>query len=288
MGRSRDNTMPSENKADIVETVQKPGEATETAGEAVEQAREAEKKPAKSARRKGGRKRKTEEKARILGPVTDQSGNCKSKYRGRGRCNKFINLPNAMRLEGERLLEEGATFEETTEWINEHHAPEKAGESQGVTLAAVTDYFRSNFEMQRRRVRYMQKMAQELKKALKGKADSAMSELAEAVFFTGVMGLNRDTAEFSVKDAKRDHLAAQALRDREQVMASHLKTEHLKRRKMRQEMGKLERALKKGKQGLNAEAMRRIKDIYGLIDQPLMESDTGSGAGNGKGEEANA
>jgi len=271
---------PEENpNADAVDqAVEKTGAAAGQPGEVTDQAGAPPKK-------KGGREKKHDKKAAILGAVTDQSGYRKSKLHGKGRYNNFTHLPLTTRSEAERLLEEGATFEEVTEWVNEHHTPDKPEEPQGVTLAAVTDYFRSNFEMQRRRVRYMQKTAQELKKALKGKADSAMAELADAVFITGIMGLSRDTASFSVKDAKRDFLARQAQRDREQLIASQLKTEQLKQDKMRNQVAKLERTLTKGKPGgLSREAMQRIKDIYGLIDQSVIAS----GARSGEGEPANA
>ena len=271
--------MPNEENA-VAPDIQKPDKTVEQTGESPEQPGQAKDHAGKPPQKRGGRKKKKEEKATIMGAVTDQSGKRKTKLGGKGRYNTFTGLPDDMRLAGERLLEEGATFEETTEWINEHHVPKKPEDAQGVTLAAVADYFRSNFEMQRRRVRYMQKTAQELKKAMHGKPDSAMSELADAVFLTGVMGLSRDTAGFSVKDAKRDHLASQASRQKERLVASQLKTEHVKRQKLLRQMGKLERALTKGKPGgLSAEAMQRIKDIYGLIDQSVIASGAGSGPG---------
>jgi hypothetical protein len=272
------NIMPNEENADAV------GQSVEKTGEAAGQPGNAQDQSAEPAKKRGGRRKKEgDAKGRTLGPVTDQSGNRKSKLRGKGRYSIFTHLPHGMRTEGERLLENGATFEEATEWINEHHAPEKPDGPQGVTLAAVTDYFRSSFEMQRRRIRRMQEMAQELKKALTGKADSAKAELADAVFFTGVMGLSRGTASFSVKDAQRDYVAREALRLREQQIAAQLETERCKQEKLRIEMGGLKQTLESEAGHLSAEALRKIREIYGLIDQSVIAS----GAQGGQREEAN-
>jgi len=48
-----------------------------------------------------------------LGPATDQSGRPRSKFRGRGRLNNFELLPPNVKLEAERMIENGATFEDT-------------------------------------------------------------------------------------------------------------------------------------------------------------------------------
>ena len=123
-----------------------------------------------------------------LGPATDQSGRPRSKFRGRGRFNNFELLPENIKLEAERMIENGATFEDTTEWINERHAPDPSrdsdGEAEGVTLLAVRSYFQCNPELQTRRIRRMQGNAQKLKQALTGDPHSAQGELADAVFLT--------------------------------------------------------------------------------------------------------
>src|SRR2546427_10607963 len=87
-----------------------------------------------------------------LGPATDQSGRPRSKFGGRGRFNNFELLPENIKLEAERMIENGATFEDTTEWINKRHAPdpstESGGEAEGVTHLAVRSNFPCNPEPQ--------------------------------------------------------------------------------------------------------------------------------------------
>src|SRR5437867_13381891 len=98
-----------------------------------------------------------------LGPASDQSGRPRSKFRGQGRLNNFDLLPPNVKLEAERMIENGATFEDTTEWINERHrpdpSPDAVGEGEGVTLLAVRSYFQSNPDLQGRRIRRMQEVA---------------------------------------------------------------------------------------------------------------------------------
>ena len=146
-----------------------------------------------------------------LGPATDQSGRPRSKFGGRGRFNNFELLPDNIKLEAERMLVNGATFEDTTEWINQRHGPEHDGEAEGVTLLAVRSYFQCNSDLQTRRVRRMQEVAQKLKEALAGDPHSAQAELADAVFLTGLMGLERAGSRFTVKDAARHFLARGSL-----------------------------------------------------------------------------
>ena len=71
-----------------------------------------------------------------LGPATDQSGRPRSKFRGRGRLNNFELLPPNVKLEAERMIENGATFEDTTEWINERHQPDPSPDAVGEARAS--------------------------------------------------------------------------------------------------------------------------------------------------------
>src|SRR5439155_21529220 len=77
---------------------------------------------------------------------------------------------------------------------------------EGVTLLAVRSYFQSNPDLQGRRIRRMQEVAQKLKKSLTGAPHSAEAELADAVFLTGLMGLERAGTRFTVMDAARHFL----------------------------------------------------------------------------------
>jgi len=212
-----------------------------------------------------------------LGPATDQSGRPRSKFGGRGRFNNFELLPENVKLEAERMIENGATFEDTTEWINERHRPEREndGEAQGVTLLAVRSYFQSNPDLQTRRIRRMQGNAQKLKQALTGDPHSAEAELADAVFLTGLMGLERAGTRFTVKDAARHFLARGSLGLRKRNLEAALrlaeermKTEVVKREQLQQRVREVAQAIEKEGQGreLGPETLRKIQEIYGLIE----------------------
>ena len=215
-----------------------------------------------------------------LGPATDQSGRPRSKFGGRGRFNNFELLPENIKLEAERMLVNGATFEDTTEWINQRHAPDPAresdGEAEGVTLLAVRSYFQCNSDLQTRRVRRMQEVAQKLKEALAGDPHSAQAELADAVFLTGLMGLERAGSRFTVKDAARHFLARGSLglkkRNLEAALRlaeERIKTEIVKRERVEQRAREVAQAIEKEGQGrdLGPETLRKIQEIYGLVGQ---------------------
>jgi len=211
-----------------------------------------------------------------LGPATDQSGRPRSKFGGRGRFNNFELLPENIKLEAERMLVNGATFEDTTEWINQRHGPEHDGEAEGVTLLAVRSYFQCNSDLQTRRIRRMQEVAQKLKEALTGDPHSAQGELADAVFLTGLMGLERAGSRFTVKDAARHFLARGSLglkkRNLEAALRlaeERIKTEIVKRERVEQRAREVAQAIEKEGQGrdLGPETLRKIQEIYGLIGQ---------------------
>jgi len=215
-----------------------------------------------------------------LGPATDQSGRPRSKFRGRGRLNNFELLPPNVKLEAERMIENGATFEDTTEWINERHrpdpSPDAVGEGEGVTLLAVRSYFQSNSDLQTRRVRRMQEVAQKLKEALAGDPHSAQAELADAVFLTGLMGLERAGTRFTVKDAARHFLTRGSLdlkgRNLEAALRlaeERMKTEIVKREQLQQRVREVAQAIEKEGQAreLGPETLRKIQEIYGLVGQ---------------------
>ena len=213
-----------------------------------------------------------------LGPATDQSGRPRSKFRGRGRLNNFELLPPNVKLEAERMIENGATFEDTTEWINERHRPDPSpdaiGEGEGVTLLAVRSYFQSNPDLQGRRIRRMQEVAQKLKKSLTGAPHSAEAELADAVFLTGLMGLERAGTRFTVKDAARHFLTRGSLdlkgRNLEAALRlaeERMKTEIVKREQLQQRVREVAQAIEKEGQAreLGPETLRKIQEIYGLV-----------------------
>ena len=210
-----------------------------------------------------------DEKPKKIGDVHDQSGRRTTKLRGKGRLTDYGALPFNIKKEAKRLLANGFTFEETTEWINERHP-------EGVTLAAVADYFRSNLDMQVERVQRLQEVAQELKKHLTGDPHSALGEAAFAVLVTGLMGLTKASANFTVRDAQRHYLAQQRLDQQGEVSEARVATETLKQEEARAKINALKRAIRKesGRRRLGADTLKSIQEIYGLIDvapeeQPL-------------------
>ncbi|PYV22545.1 MAG: hypothetical protein DMG24_16335 [Acidobacteria bacterium] len=210
-------------------------------------------------------KRPHKAKQKKQGAATDQSGRRKSRHGGRTRFTNFGLLPDGVKVDAENMLVNGATFEDTTEYINQRHQEE--GGAQGITLAAVKHYFRSNLDMQRRRVRCMQEAAQTLKDALKGDPDSAQADLANAFITTGLMGLDRQGSAYSVKDAQRAYEARR-------IADQRIKTEVLKRENMASKLHDLKQAIAKESQGhgLGPETLQKIQAIYGLIGKQEAEA----------------
>ena len=178
----------------------------------------------------------------------------------------------------DELLTDGATFEDVVDSVAEK------GELR-VTLQAVTNYFRANLELQKRRVQRQVEKANELKKAF-ADPDSAEAELADAMFFTGFMGVTRKSAELNLKDAEMMRLGRENLRLRNSVL-------RLRERKLDQEerfnyarikvlLKKLElltfnvNQLKKimageGKKNkLGPETLQKIQEIYGIVSLPAI------------------
>ena len=176
------------------------------------------------------------------------------------------------------LLVEGATFEDVVESV------EEKGEFR-VTLQAVTNYFRSNLDLQKRRVLRQVEKAQELKKAF-ADPDSAEAELADAMFLTGFMGVTRKSAELNLKDAEMVRLGKENLRLRNNVL-------RLRERKLEQDenfnyartkvmLKKLEMlqlninqlksvmGTERKQNKLGPETLQKIQEIYGIAALPTI------------------
>ena len=224
----------------------------------------------KSAGKRSAGKKAAPEKPQKIGPITDQSGKRTSKHGGAGRLTDFTQLPDLIKREAERLLTNGFTFEEVTEWINQRHAPEKPDEPKGITLSAVQDYFRDNLDIQRRRVLRMQEVSKELKKHLAHEDDprTALADLADAVFLTGIMGLHNAGAEFHVRDAQRHFLDRERLHQQGRMTDAKLTTEELRQDHLRKKLRDLEGAIRQetGGRQLRRGTLRRIREIYGLLE----------------------
>lgn len=179
------------------------------------------------------------------------------------------------------LLVEGATFEDVVESVAEKY-------DLRVTLQAVTNYFRGNLELQKRRVLRQVEKANELKKAF-ADPDSAEAELADAMFMTGYMGVTRKGAEIKLKDIESIRLGKENLRLRNRVLRHRQKENRQQRRyrRLREDLARkklefytlkaaeLKRAMaaehKQNK--LGPETLRAIQEIYGIATIPSLPAE---------------
>jgi hypothetical protein len=209
------------------------------------------------------------------GSAQEKSGKAKANPRAPRRplCTEVTRLPDEFQKLTDRLLVEGAKFEEVIETVAERGGPR-------LTLGAVRDYFRRNLTLQMQRVRYQVQAAKALKAAL-GNPDSAEGELAEAAFMTGFMCLSRDGTEPTLKEAERAryerenlHLKQRLLRLKEkravadlQYVRARTAYEVTRKRKLEGEIKELLDQVTQGDQPreLKPETIEKIRESYGLV-----------------------
>lgn len=172
-----------------------------------------------------------------------------------------------------QMLTDGATFEDTVEAVNET-------EEEKITLRAVENFFRSNHKLQQSRIRRQVETARKLKAALTD-PKSGQSELAEAVLFTGLMGLNKRSAgaqlqqAFKVKDQQENlRLKEETFRlkserfdlDRK-MLETRLKAEQAKLELLTGKVTLLKQTAEREAKGnnLSPEIIKQIHEIYGLV-----------------------
>ncbi len=194
--------------------------------------------------------------------------------------NDAAQLPAALRELAERMLIEGATFEDVYEAVNERGVP--------VTLQAIQNFYRGDLGLQKRRIEFQLERAQILTKALSD-PDSADAQLAYAAMLTGLQSLQRKDTGMSLRDAvrstlerrnimlKRDLLRMRIAREEEEkrFRKTRLHAELLKLRLTRTKLGQLQREMQKqSKNGtLGPETMEKIQEIYGLLQIPVIPRD---------------
>ncbi len=175
------------------------------------------------------------------------------------------------------MLADGATFEDVVDTINELG-------SVRVTLQAIRNFFRRNFEVQRARVARQIENAEALLASI-GHPESAEGQLARAAFLDGFLRLDRATASVTPRDADlaRARRAHQKLDQQYLVMRNRkaevelelgrlrkrneeakLKFVRLRMQNMRQDMVAACKTRR-----LSGDAVRQIREIYGLLDEPL-------------------
>ncbi len=184
-------------------------------------------------------------------------------------------LPEDLRRLIERLLIDGATFEDVVEALEER-------DGDRVTLSAVQDLFRCNPELQQKRIRRQLEVARALKKAV-GNPRSGREQLVQALILTGMMRLNRREGNFEVKDAVRTHQQEENQRLRQEVLRLtqknlsmklkvldvRLKNEADRRRVVKARVSDLQESILKdgAYRKLHPQVLQRIREIYGLVSE---------------------
>lgn len=207
------------------------------------------------------------------GPAEEKGGTANQRAPRRALCTEVTRMADEFQKLTDRLLVEGAKFEEVIETVAERGGPR-------LTLGAVRDYFRHNLTLQMQRIRHQVRAFNLLKSAL-GNPDSADGELAEAAFFTGFMCLSRDGTEPSLKDAEsaryqRENLYLKhrllGLKEKRvsadlQLVRARAAFETMRKRKVEGETRKLLEQVTREDQPreLKPETIEKIREIYGLV-----------------------
>jgi Bacteriophage Mu, Gp27 len=189
-------------------------------------------------------------------------------------------LPAGLRELVERMLVEGATFEDVYEAVNERGVH--------VTLQAIQSRYRSDLELQKRRIQFQAERARVLTEAL-GDPDSSDAQLAYAAMLTGLQSLSRKDGGLTLRDAvkgtmerrnillKRDLLRMQIAREEEdkRFRKTRLHAEILKLQLTKTKLAQLQRELKRYENSstLGRVAMEKIQEIYGLLQIPVIPRD---------------
>lgn len=182
-------------------------------------------------------------------------------------------LTELQRKVAEKMLIEGATFEDAMEVVNEES-------EKKVTLRAIESYFRSDVRLQQKRILHMLQTARDLKQAL-ANPESGRSDLAEAVLITGLMGLSRGDARLRFQGALRlkdqeenNRLKKEVFRLKNEkldldrrFLEVRLKTESAKRDLITSRLAQLKEAVeRKGEDHvLGPDIIQQIQEIYGLV-----------------------
>jgi len=194
--------------------------------------------------------------------------------------NDLAKLPAEMRELVDRMLVEGATFEDVCDAVNDRGVP--------VTLQAVQNRYRSDLELQKRRIEFQVERAQVLTQALVD-PDSSDAQLAHAALLTGLQTLSRNGREMTMKDAVKALLERRNIKLKGRLMEMRIRREEeekrfrktrlhaeiLKLRLTRGRLVQLERELKKpeNRSTLGPVALEKIQEIYGLLQIPVIPRD---------------
>jgi hypothetical protein len=198
-------------------------------------------------------------------------------------CTDVEELPSNLRTLVDRMLREGATYEDTVDVVG-------AAGQQKILQGAVEVYFRSNLKLQRERVQKMAQTTENLRQSLRD-PNSAHAQFAEAVLMTGLMGLRRSTASAELHHAVQERqqlenyrLKEASLRLKEkkavmelQMMRTRLQSERDKITLVKAKLEQLQRTLQRDQASstLSPEMIQRIQEVYGIVSDEDTVNSTG-------------
>jgi Bacteriophage Mu, Gp27 len=225
------------------------------------------------------KRRKTEAPARHAG-IAEDAISAPANITHAAPVSDVAKLPAELRDLVERMLVEGATFEDVYDSVNERGVH--------ITLQAIQGRYRSDLELQKRRIQFQVERARVLTEAL-GDPDSSDAQLAYAAMLTGLQSLSRKEGGLTLRDAvkgtmerrnillKRDLLRMQIAREKEdkRFRKTRLHAEILKLQMMKTKLEQLQRELMKSENSstLGQVAMEKIQEIYGLLQIPVIPRD---------------
>jgi hypothetical protein len=193
--------------------------------------------------------------------------------------NDVADLQLELRELVDRMLVDGATFEDVVEAVNE-----RGGD--GITLSAVQNYFQGNLDIQKKRVHQSVENASALLATVDKDPKSAEAQLARATFLTGYSRVHRKASLITPRDAERSRIERENLTLKHQILIMRRKKALqdldysrartrlilLTQGKLQEEILKLQREVKTHRPGepMGPEMLQRIQQIYGLACQPLL------------------
>ncbi len=188
-----------------------------------------------------------------------------------------IDLSAEQEKAARKLLIDGATFETV--------ALTFLARGQLVRREAIENYFLADPKLAGERAQHMMKVAREIRKAIPG-GDPEDLELADAVIATGLLGLHREQAKLELKDALRRRQERQIGSLRAQItrmkarneaainerIRAHTRLLNTQRQKALRQLEELESKVGRADDDkrLNEEVIQQIREIYGLIEPPIV------------------
>lgn len=209
---------------------------------------------------------------------------------GRKFVNDITELDKDLKDLVDKMLVEGATFEDVVEAVNDRG-------KEGTTLNAVQNYFQGHREVQTKRVRRLIENGEALLATIGKDPKSAEARLARATFLTGYLKVRRDGSQITPKDAervrmesenlilKRRLLVMQKQKAEQELKYSHARTHMilLTQAKLKEEILKLQQEAKGHHAGepMGPEMLHKIQQLYGLACQPLFDEESAHASAKG-------